>query len=610
MALAPLPNLATPAPPPRSLQVAVAVVLVAAAAWALPTTVQPGDAGELSTVMLRGGIPHPSGYPWIRILGPVARMFLALGIPPATAAALPCAVLGVAGWVLVLQATSRWFGAGPAAVAVLVAALGTPVLLHTMDAEVWGPLVGFAGLVLRVGAHAPTSAPHPSPLALGLCCGLAVSHHLTAVLLVPFVVGAAWPAATGRRDRSALFRSLARRGALGVTAAAVGLTPYLTLAVGSGGAWRWGDPRSLAGLWHHISRADYGSLQLSLHTESIPVADQWQRSIASVGGALSAGLPGGAVVGAVVLAVAVIALLRAPGRMRMPLRVGLCASALASLLALPAAFNLDPASPFAAWILERFDVLTILLFVPALAAVFSAMLARLARPRARALAAVAGILLVLQATATSAQRGVPSAHRFVQRYAVDLLRTPPPGAPAIVLGTDDHRTFPILYAQTVLGEGADVIYIDASLLSHPWYRARLRERAPWLPDVDKPLRLLGVLWQDPAHRDTPVYLANVFSRPAAGLPRVPEGALWRVVAPHDSPPSAQGVLDRHLHALARFAGVADAPGASSDPWTEDLQAAYHEGHGQLVSALRAEGRLADADALAGRLGAAPPRAAP
>ena len=49
---------------------------------ALPRTVQPGDAGEFATVMLRGGVPHPSGYPWMRLLGLPARGSWSLGLPP------------------------------------------------------------------------------------------------------------------------------------------------------------------------------------------------------------------------------------------------------------------------------------------------------------------------------------------------------------------------------------------------------------------------------------------------------------------------------------------------------------------------------------------------
>lgn len=576
----PRSDLLTPADPPRWLLALVALVLLAIAAFAVPRSVQAGDAGELSTVMLRGGIPHPSGYPWMRVLGPLARAFQATGMPAATAAALPCALCAVAGWLLVLVACARWYGPAPAAFGVLVAATSVPVVLHTLDAEVWGPLVLFCGLVLLAA-----SRPQRGAFGLGVAVGLAVSHHLTAVLLVPIVVGAAWPPEAERSSRARTLAALGRRGALGLCGSMVGLSAYLTLALGDGGAWRWGDPSTAGGLLHHVTRGDYGTLSLSLHTESIPVHAQWIRSIGSVGTAMVGALPIGPIGAGLVLALLCVGFVLARPRPPTEIRIGLGVAALASLVGLPAAFNLDPASPFAAWILERFDVLTILLFVPALAATAALVLSHVRRRRTRILVACAGLLLPVHALTRAASRGLPSAHRFVQRYAIDLLRTPPPGTTAIVIGTDDHRTFPVLFAREVLGLGRDVLYVDASLLAHAWYRAYLRRDVPWLPDVDKPLRMLGAVWSDPAHRDTPIYLANLFSRPSTELPRVPEGILWRVVPPHEPPPDARTVIDRHMAARARYGAPPPEPDLFGDPWTLDLQAAYHEGHERLLAAL-------------------------
>src|SRR5690606_21103446 len=70
-----------PSPGPRAWGSTwlVAGVLLGVAAWAMPSAIQAGDAGEFATVMLRGGVPHPSGYPWMRILGWPARALEVLG---------------------------------------------------------------------------------------------------------------------------------------------------------------------------------------------------------------------------------------------------------------------------------------------------------------------------------------------------------------------------------------------------------------------------------------------------------------------------------------------------------------------------------------------------
>jgi hypothetical protein len=191
-----------------------------------------------------------------------------------------------------------------------------------------------------------------------------------------------------------------------------------------------------------------------------------------------------------------------------------------------------------------------------------------------------------------------------------LVSTPDPEAPpipstgevpvrAIVFGTDDHRSFPVLYVQEVLGAGPHTLYIDAELLGYPWYRARLRERVPSLPDVDKPLAMIGAIWRDPELAHVPIYLANVFSRPAAQLDKLPEGMLWRVVPATQSGFAAADwthdrILARHLAACERmrirpsdFGGLEHPRG---HPWSADLWFRYVDTAQQLVSGLTRAGR--------------------
>lgn len=571
----------------------LAGLLSLAAVLAVPHHVQAGDAGEFATVMLAGGIPHPSGYPWMRMLGPAARALASLGVPPAAAAALPCALAGVAAWIVLWPLLARWSGRGPATVAVAVLATASPVVVHTSDSEVWGPHLLACALVLRLCAR-----PCPRPWQLGLGFGLAVSHHLTAALLLPVVVGAAWP-------RPFALRRLLVVAAQGIGAGLVGLLPYATLAIGSGGAWRWGDTRSAAGLLHHVLRADYGVLSLSLHAEDPAVLELWARALAVVGSAASGGLAGGALAAAVTLAAiaALVVLAPRPAAVTPGVYWGLHGSLLASTLAFPAAQNIDPTSPFGAWILERFDLLSILLWAPAWSIAAAALWARMPGRMARAALGLAAATLVATQLARTHARGLPSSDAGVERYAEDLLRTPDPSVDAIVIGSDDHRVFPILFVQHVLGHGPRTLYIDASLLAYPWYREHLRARFAALPDVGKPVALVGALWADPALRDTPIYLANVFSRPAATELRiVPQGVLWRVLPPHRPPPTPSEVVADHLAALSRYDPPAAPTPHDAHPWTEDLRAAYNEGTLQLLAALHAEGRDADARAFVEALG--------
>jgi hypothetical protein len=564
---------------------ALAGLLALLAVLAAPRHVQAGDAGEFATIMLEGGVPHPSGYPWMRVLGLPARALGAVGVPPATAAALPCALAGVAAWIVLWPLVARFAGRGPATAAIAVLATASPVLVHASDSEVWGPHLLACAIVLRVCAR-----PSVRPWQLGLALGLAVSHHLTAALLLPVVVGAAWP-----RPLSAT--RLLGVAAQGIGAGLVGLLPYATLAVGAGGAWRWGDTRSLEGLVHHVLRADYGVLSLSLHTEDPAVLAQWSRALGVVGSAVSGGLASGTVAAVLVLLGVAALAVRRPAAAAPGVWWGLWGSMLASTLAFPAAHNIDPHSPFGAWILERFDLLTILLWAPAWAVAAARLHARARGRVGRRLLALGAAALVATQLWRAGVRGLPSSDGGVERYAEDLLRTPAPGELAIVIGTDDHRVFPVLFVQHVLGHGSRTLYVDASLLSHAWYREQLRRRFPALPDEGKPVALVRALWADPALRDTPIYLANVFSRPAASLPVVPQGVLWRVLPPHRPPPSPARIVDDHVAALRRYDLPLPSVRHAAHPWTDDLAAAYNEGTLRLLAALSAEGRAAEADAL-------------
>lgn len=602
--------------PPEWSVVVLAPLLVAVALWSVPAAIQAGDAGEFATVMLTGGVPHPSGYPWMRALGLLARGLWALGLPPATAAALPPALCGVAGWLLIHRSCVLLGRAWIGAFVVLLAAVSPLAVLHVNDSEVWGPHLLFSGLFVHAVIR---TRSRPRAFPLGIFLGLAVSHHLTAVLLLPLAIGAALPLA-GERTPVAILRA----GALGFAGSLVGLLPFATLAIGRGGSWRWGRVETAAGWVHHVLRRDYGTFSLSLHEEQVAASDTIARALASLGEVMSAGLLSSAWVGALgLLVVLTLAGLWARAHryeLRPAIAIGLALSAIVSAVAFPGVQNIDPTSSFGAWILERFDLLTVLLLVvPACLAIAwiaeqfaERIAARLeVRPGIATAGgvAIAAVMLLAQLGAVL-ERGRPASERGVELAAIDLVNSPDPHGPAIpsgdetpiraiVFGTEDHRSFPVLYVQEVLGAGPHTLYIDAQLLAHAWYRERLRARVPGLPDIDKPLKLIGEIWSDPELAQVPIYFANVFSRPAAELPKVPEGMLWRVPPPADYPSfvasqwTHEQILARHLAASGRmrirpkdFSGLTHPRG---HPWSADLWFAYVDKARLLGSALARAG---------------------
>lgn len=573
---------------------AVAAVMSAVALWAMPSSIQPGDAGEMATVMLRGGVPHPSGYPWMRILGAPARLLEAWGLSPVRAAALPCAGLAVVGWILVHRVALRFAPPWVATFSVLLLAVAPIPVLHAFDVEVWGPLLAFAGVFMFFA-----TGPRRSPWVLGLLLGAVVSHHLTGILLLPLAIGAAAP------PRGAPLRAWLRAGVSGCLGACIGLTPIVTLMWGDGDAWRWGDTRSLSGLLHHVTRADYGVLSLSLHTEAVPKLALLERAAGSVGRTLSAGLVTSEILGGLLfVCVLILGARQRPAATSTASLFGLGASLLATLVLFPLAHNIDPRASHGAWIVERFDLLGFALLAPWLAGVLARIPVSVGDDRFRryGLAVVTALLLVRQGLSTT-WHGVPSDNDIVERYAADVVRTPAPGRRAIIFGTDDHRTFPILFVQRVLGIAPEVLYIDASLLAHPWYRADLERRFPGLPDRSKPVQLIQALWADPAFADVEIYVANLFSRPIRTLPLAPQGILWRVLRP-DEDASPLDVLPAHRAALARYvrqpgrgAMPQDMVAVAAHPFAADLLAIYPERTAELAGALRATGHPQEADAL-------------
>jgi len=570
---------------PKAALASLAVALVVVIAWALPRTIQPGDAGELATVMITGGVPHPPGYPWMRMLGPLARLGLQLGLPAASAAALPCALLGAAGWVWIASSIARLCPWPIATGTVFFVACAHVVVLHACDAEVWGPLV------LAIAAIVDLAIRRDRPAWLvGVGFGAALAVHLTVLWLLPLVVCAAWPAAP--HDRAP--RAIAVAGATGVLGTLVGLLVFATLAIGDTDApWRWGELDSTAGLVRHVLRSDYGTFDLSLHDSRPSTMAQLGRAATTWVGAWSAGLLAHPAWALPIVAVVIVATRTTWPSTRRDLAIALATAWLMCAVAFPLLHDIDPTSPFGAWILERFDIMPLVLSTIPLALAITAIGPAL-RPSLRTLARVAAAAAIAQQLLSTATRGIPSDDDAIEVYARDVLRTPDPARRAIVIGTDDHRTFPVLFAQSVLGEGPRVVYIDASLLAHPWYRAALRRRMPELPDVDKPVKLVMALRSTPEHRDVAVYLANDFSMPSTTLPRVPEGVLWRVLADDELTIGPDVVLSRHQSAIGRLVGPPrrnddpDAPPAT--PFAADLAAAWYRPSVQLAAALRRAGR--------------------
>lgn len=571
----------SPAPRARQFLLALALLVGAIATASSPNAVQPGDAGEFSAVMLRGGVPHPSGYPWMRMLGAAAQALESMGVPPATAAAAPCAFLAVAGFTVMGYLLTS---IAPPLYGMLILPLlaGSPLFVrHAYDAEVWGPHIFCCALVLL------WSWQRRSPLLIGLALGAAVANHLTSIVLLPIAIGAAWPTDGGAKE-------ILRAGLYGVLGSSICLLIFGTLALGDGGAWRWGDTQTWSGWFHHVTRGDFGSFQLSIQKHGAPpLTARLSRVLASLGDTWTVGAVRSPWLASILLGVVGwFSLLHK--HMPRPLYVGWVCCLVLTTIVFPSAQNIDPSTPFGRWINERFDLLPALLWTPAFVAAFHHFQSHIYIQRVRAILIPAAIT-ILAAQFMRSWHERPHLLRGTEVYARDMLESP--GTPdAIIIGTDDHRTFPALYVATVSPNPGQALYIDAALLYHPWYRSWLLQRRPDLPVQDLPVKTISAILETPALRDTPVYLSNIFSKPSGRIPLVPEGLLLRVVPPHAPPDfvSPEALARRHLEATARISGTrADFQGADepeTDPFGANLWSHYALGARELARNLEAAGR--------------------
>ena len=443
-----------PASGPPAWTAALAVSLVAFLVYlrTLAPDLVAGDGADLQTAAGSLGIAHPPGYPTFTLLG---WLFSRLSpAQPAWGVNLMTALFGALAAGAVALVGAELAGMAAAGLVAGAALAFMPLFWqHTVAAEVFSLNALLAALLLGVGLRL-SARPAPRLLvALAGLFGLAMSHHHTAVLLVPGLALLAWPALRGLSARTA---------GLATAAFGAGLSPYLypLLRAQANPGLNWDDPRTLGGLLHLVRRADYGTFSLlpgaarGLFREASP-ADQLPVFLQTV----LAG-PGG-----LVLLLALAGLVFLAGRNRR----ALAALAISWLLAGPlflmyARYPLD--DPFWVGVVQRFyllpQVFAALLAGCGAALVLGRLPARAVLPAGVALAAlVAGPGLARFPEVDHSQ------NRVAREYVENLLEGVPEGAMLLTLG--DAPGMLLEYVRYVEGRRPDLVVLDQDKLSYAWY---------------------------------------------------------------------------------------------------------------------------------------------
>jgi tetratricopeptide (TPR) repeat protein len=507
-------------PTPAAITAAAVAALALAVYWLTAARhVYWGDGSEFAAVASVLGIAHPPGYPLytlvtslaVRVPGgsPAFRLGLLSGLFGAAAAALASLLAWrVAGLVVggTRSTPGRILGA---AVAGAAFALAPTVWSQATVPEVYTLLCAliFAtllALVARLDALADRGrAPAHRRLAgrrllllAGFLFGLAVSHHLTAALLVPSIAVALF-AFPGRRPSV--------RGLAGFVAfAALGFSTYLYLPIRSARdpAVLWASVGTLRDFFAHITGSQYAGRLFA-----DPLIQVMRRL-----GRFVVGLPGELTWAA--LALAVFGFLRLARRSIAVFLV----LALEGVLVVAHAVNYR-IPDVVTYYPPAYGMLAIAAGVGA--AAVAAAVARRSRAIRGGLVVALGVVLaasfVRHARADWSERNL-RALDGARQYATELLDLVPPSG--IVLGEDDRTVFLLWYDLFAQHRRDDVAVIS------------LRERAPhlekWFPWVTFPSeeKLAVYFGRDPAEPCVPPALKTLpVARYAPYLVQLNEGRL-------------------------------------------------------------------------------------
>ena len=485
-----------PAPPDSSAHaVAAAVAVLAGALYTLTAArdIVVGDTPDFVTAALTLGVAHAPGYPLLTMIGHVLSW---LPVGPAPFRVNLVAVLSDASAIGVIcltmtRLTSNRVAAGVAALLVATVPL---VWRWSLEAEAFPLNSLLASIVIYALCRWEEQPAQTAWLVAGaFVAGLALSNHMTIVLLGPAILLLVW------RHRGVL---IARPAvvALCLPAAAAGLLPYLYIpwAASRHPLLNTGGVSSLSSFVSLVTRADYGSSQLV--AEAANAGGTFASRIAALLGSFT--IPEGALI-----VMGALAAWRAR-------RGYLAFVAVAFFVAGPAFMayaNMDLSQPYGLWVLQRFFLLSHVILAPLVALGVALAIelvgARLAGGSRVATAAIASaVLLAAGASVATHYRALDQSSNHVARgYAEDILDSLEPHA--ILFGAGDDVVFTVTYLQAVEHARPDVTPIWTSAFRGPaWYRTELRARDPDLvlaPEGADP-RALSIKAIADANRSRPI----------------------------------------------------------------------------------------------------------
>lgn len=449
--------------------VALAIGGVSFAAYlaTLYPSVAGGDSGELTVVAATGGVAHPPGYPLYTML---ARMFASLPMGSiAWRVNLLSAACAATASALLTHTVRRW--TGRVAAAVLSGGLFAFAPLtwsYATNAEVFPLHCVFVVAIIACVTRWPAKPTRGTAATFAFISGLGLAHHHTLVLLI--APAAVWGFAT-RPSRWSV-------GDLATLTAAfaLGLAPYLYLpiAAASGPAVVWGDFSSWAGFVAHLTRADYGSLQLG--ADRVGVEGLFWAQLGYYARSLVENTLGIGALAALWVAVTNWRDWRRPPAL-------LAAALVCYLVVFHALANLPVRDPLFREVTARFWHQPHLLVFALAGFGFAQLEPAIDRVRPHASLVLALLVVALQ-FGLHLRSHDHSANQHFANYARAILEPLPPRA--ILLTHGDLITNTVRYVDLCERFRDDVVVLDQEMMTKPWYIAT---QARLHPDIVFPGRL-------------------------------------------------------------------------------------------------------------------------
>jgi hypothetical protein len=290
------------------------------------------------------------------------------------------------------------------------------------------------------------------------------------------------------------------------------------------------------------------------------------------------------------------------GAVRGPARIAWACLALTVIIAGPvlvSRFNIPPTPGVPLYVCQRFHLLSLVLLVVPVAVgldrLVHAIAARAGRPLPRvrpALAAVAGVVVLVVSAALSLP-GIPRAHSpAVERAVETLLRTAPQDAVILTIG--DHLALVGGYVQHARGVRPDVVMITGSMMGMDWYRDDIDAKlgftslkaGPGDADVRIAREILG--------HGRPLLIDRNYGPIAVAFPGYPYGMLIRIL-PEGSPvPSVAEVVAMNKTVYEQL-DLDYPPPHRDDDWPAVVHADYARTWNLLARALQAAGKPDEAE---------------